>query len=195
METISESIRADVPPRFADRMWSEFVFRSRSAGRPRSMADARWWVDESTVEKGQVKFAREGEGLRVTVELQCDPRAGGGDSEMQTRDRLRHDLESYRTFLDERCEATDCRAGRAGPPDRRAAPDRRASRGAPRQTGSHPAQRLRGGLPLAARRSFRLGAVAPDHAMPVAAWESRRRGYVFAGTLQTGGRPTKERFA
>ena len=111
METISESIRADVPPRFADRMWSEFVYRSRSAGRPRSMADARWWVDESTAENGRVEFAREGEGLKVTVELHCDTRAGGEGEVTRTRDRLRHDLESYRTFLDQRCRETDCRAG------------------------------------------------------------------------------------
>ena len=61
METISESIRADVPAGFADRMWSEFVFRSQSAGRPRSLSDTRWWVDESPVEKGTVKFARSGD--------------------------------------------------------------------------------------------------------------------------------------
>jgi len=106
METISESIRADVPPRFADRMWSEFVYRSRSAGRPRSIADARWWVDEGAAENGSVAFAREGDHLRVTVALQC----GGSSEEVsRTRDHLRHDLESYRTFLDERCEATHCR--------------------------------------------------------------------------------------
>jgi hypothetical protein len=110
METISESIRADVPPRFADRMWSEFVYRSRSAGRPRSMADARWWVDESTVEGGRVEFAREGGELKVTVKLQCDTSTAGGDEEARrTRDRLRHDLESYRTYLDQRCRETDCR--------------------------------------------------------------------------------------
>lgn len=111
METISESIRADVPARFADRMWNEFVFRSQSAGRPRGLADTRWWVDESPVEKGTVSFARSAERLvTVTVDLECDPVGRGEEGEpAQVRERLRHDLESYRSFLEERCEATDCR--------------------------------------------------------------------------------------
>ena len=107
METISESIRADVPPRFADRMWSEFVYRSRSAGRPRSMADTRWWVDKGAVEDGRVEFVRESDHLKVTVALRC---AGSDEEVAHTRDHLRHDLESYRIFLDERCEATHCRS-------------------------------------------------------------------------------------
>jgi hypothetical protein len=111
METISESIRADVPPRFADRMWSEFVYRSLARGRPRSVDDARWWVDEGLVDKGRVEFAREGDRfVKVTVALEYTPRAGRGgeDAASQVRDHLRHDLESYRTFLVKRCEETGC---------------------------------------------------------------------------------------
>ena len=110
MPTIRESIRAEVPPRFADHLWSEFVFRSLERGRPRSLEDARWWVDEGAVDSGRVEFARSGErDVMVTVALRYEPGAGGGDQETQVREHLRHDLESYRAFVVKRCEATGCR--------------------------------------------------------------------------------------
>jgi hypothetical protein len=110
METISESIRTDVPARFAGRVWDEFVYRSQSDGRPRSPRDSRWWIDESRVEKGTVTFSRaDDQRVTVTVELQYRPGEGGADP-ATIRARLRHDLESYRAFLDDRCAATDCRA-------------------------------------------------------------------------------------
>jgi hypothetical protein len=114
METISESIHADVPARFADRMWSEFVFRSQSAGRPRSQSDTRWWVDESPVAKGTVKFARSADRMvTITVDLECDAAGGGEEPSGRVREHLRHDLESYRRYVEERCQETDCRlAGR-----------------------------------------------------------------------------------
>ncbi len=111
MQTISESIRADVPPRFADRVWSEFVYRSLVRGRPRSVDDARWWVDESAVDSGRVEFAGEGaRGVKVTVALRYEPRAGGESEETRMRDHLRRDLESYRTFAVRRCAETSCQA-------------------------------------------------------------------------------------
>jgi hypothetical protein len=110
METISESIHADVPAGFADRMWGEFVFRSQSAGRPRSLSDTRWWVDESPVEKGTVKFARSGDRtVTVTVDLECDAGSGEDGPSARVREHLRHDLASYRRYLEERCRETDCR--------------------------------------------------------------------------------------
>ncbi len=110
METISESIRTDVPARFAGRAWDEYVFASRSAGRPRSVADSRWWVDESPVERGTVTFAREADGqVAVTVELAYEP-TGAPDEARRVRERLRDDLERYRRYTDERCAVTDCRA-------------------------------------------------------------------------------------
>jgi hypothetical protein len=109
MESISESIHTDVPARFAGRAWDEFVFGSRARGRPRSLADTRWWVDESPVESGVVKFARGADGqVTVTVELAYEP-GGGPDEGRRVRERLRHDLESYRRFIDQRCRDTDCR--------------------------------------------------------------------------------------
>ena len=110
METVSESIRADVPARFADRMWSEFVFRSQSAGRPRGLSDTRWWVDESPVEKGTVSFASSGDRMvTVTVDLECDAGSGEEGPPAQVRERLKRDLGSYRRYLEERCQETDCR--------------------------------------------------------------------------------------
>ena len=47
--------------------------------------------------------------VTVTVELQYRPGEGGADP-ATIRERLKHDLESYRAFLDDRCAATDCRA-------------------------------------------------------------------------------------
>jgi len=110
METISESIRTDVPARFAGRAWDEFVFGSRLGGRPRSLSDSRWWVDESPVESGVVKFARDRAGqVTVTVELAYEPQ-GGPDEAQRVREHLRHDLESFRRYTDERCRETDCRS-------------------------------------------------------------------------------------
>jgi hypothetical protein len=110
VQTISESIRADVPPRFADRLWSEFVYRSLVRGRPRSVDDARWWVDQGAVDSGNVEFAGEGgHGVKVTVALECASRAGAGEAEAaQVREHLRRDLESYRAFAVRRCEETGC---------------------------------------------------------------------------------------
>jgi hypothetical protein len=106
MQTISESIRADVPPRFADRLWSEFVYRSLVRGRPRSVDDARWWVDQGAVDSGTVEFAGEGE---HRVALEYASRAGAGEAEAaQVREHLRRDLESYRAFAVRRCEETGC---------------------------------------------------------------------------------------
>jgi len=110
METIRESISTDVPARFAGRIWDEFVFRSQSDGRPRSPRDSRWWVEESAVEKGRVTFSRgDDRRVTVTVELQYRPDEAGAEPG-SIREHLRHDLETYRSFLDERCAATDCRA-------------------------------------------------------------------------------------
>ena len=112
METISESISTDVPARFAGRAWDEYVFGSRTAGRPRGAAAARWWVDESPVERGTVRFARRADGqVTVTVELAYEP-TGAPDEARLVRDHLRGDLERYRRYADERCAATGCR--RAG---------------------------------------------------------------------------------
>lgn len=111
MQTIRESIRAEVPPRFADRLWSEFVYRSLRGAPSGSKDDARWWVDEGAVDSGSVEFARDGDrAVKVTVALRYGAGAGaaGDDEETQVREHLRHDLESYRAFLVKRCEETGC---------------------------------------------------------------------------------------
>jgi len=110
METIRESIRTDVPARFAGRVWDEFVFRSRSDGWPGSQRDSRWWIDESAVEKGTVTFSRSDDRqIAVTVELHYRPDVRGVEPAV-IRERLKRDLESYRVFLGDRCAAADCRA-------------------------------------------------------------------------------------
>ncbi len=112
METITESIGTGVPARFAGRAWDEFVFGSRTAGRPRPPADARWWVDESPVERGTVRFAQDAAGrVTVTVELAYEP-TGAPDEARLVREHLRGDLERYRRYADERCAETDCHAAR-----------------------------------------------------------------------------------
>jgi hypothetical protein len=108
MKTISESIEADVPVKFANREWSEFMFRSLYGGRAADLADVRWWIDESDADRGIVKFAPEGDNLsKVTVDLKCGVAPGAGENAL--RERLRRDLEHYRDFVAKRCEETHCR--------------------------------------------------------------------------------------
>jgi hypothetical protein len=112
MPMISESVEADVPLRFADQKWGEFMSRSLYRAANVELADVAWWINESDADKGVVKFARAPEkGVKVTVELQCDERLAESDEEVaRLRGRLRHDLESYRAFLLQRCDEVNCRA-------------------------------------------------------------------------------------
>jgi hypothetical protein len=114
MSTLSESIDVDVPARFADREWSEFAFRGLVGHHMTSLGEITWGTagDESDAESGLVKFFTEGDVLtRVMVELEYEPHSWSDSEaeEARVRERLRGDLQRYKTFLVRRCAEEGCR--------------------------------------------------------------------------------------
>ena len=113
MATLKGSIEADVPITFADREWSEFVWRSLYGSFAKGfteVADAS--VSAIDAESGTVTFETEGERLvKVSVEVKFIPRADA-DRDQQiahAQAQLERDLKKYRTFLLRRCEQESCR--------------------------------------------------------------------------------------
>jgi hypothetical protein len=112
MAILSGSIEADVPIAFADREWTEFVFRNLYGNYAKGFEEVSSSVTESEADSGTVKLETEGERLiKVSVELEYTPHGGGdADAEIaQAQARLEHDLKRYRTFLLKRCEQESCR--------------------------------------------------------------------------------------
>lgn len=119
MATLKGSIEADVPIAFADREWSEFMWRSLYGSFAKGFSDV---ADASAsaidADSGTVKFETEGDRLvRVSVEVEYAPRSGAGAAEEVSRAqaRLERDLEKYRTFLLRRCEQEECRSAGSAP--------------------------------------------------------------------------------
>jgi hypothetical protein len=117
MATLKGSIEADVPITFADREWSEFMWRSLYGSFAKGFAEvADASVSAIDAESGTVTFETEGERLvKVTVEVKFVPRADADrDQEIvRAQAQLERDLEKYRTFLLKRCEQESCRADAA----------------------------------------------------------------------------------
>ena len=115
MAILSGSVEADVPIQFADREWSEFVWRSLYGNFAKGFAEYSSSITETDADSGTVKFETEGERLvRVTVEVDYTPRSQS-DPQAEVRlaqARLDRDLAKYRDFLVHRCEQEDCRPGR-----------------------------------------------------------------------------------
>jgi hypothetical protein len=114
MSTLSESIEVGVPVQFADREWSEFMFRRLVGHYMTSLGEITWGTagDESDAQSGIVKFFTEGDQLaKVTIELEYEPHSwADSDAEEETvRKRLRDDLKLYKEFLARRCEEERCR--------------------------------------------------------------------------------------
>lgn len=112
MAILSGSIEADVPIVFADREWTEFVFRNLYGNYAKGFADVATSINETDADSGTVRFETEGDRLvKVSVELEYTPRAGGSSDEevRRAQARLNSDLEKYRTFLLRRCEQESCR--------------------------------------------------------------------------------------
>jgi hypothetical protein len=113
MATLKGSIEADVPISFADREWSEFMWRSLYGSFATGFSDV---ADASPsaidADSGTVTFETEGERLvKVSVEVKYIPRP---DVERATdiaraQAQLERDLQKYRTFLLRRCEQESCR--------------------------------------------------------------------------------------
>jgi hypothetical protein len=112
MAILSGSIEANVPIKFADKEWSEFVWRSLYGSLARGFADDSASVSETDADSGSVKFQTEGDRLvKVTVELKYTPHGHGEpkDEVAKAQARLDADLEKYRKFLLWRCEQESCR--------------------------------------------------------------------------------------
>lgn len=100
MALLRGSVEADVPIQFADREWSEFVWRSLYGSYAKGFEDVVASLSETDADSGT-----------VTVEIEYSPRAGGDATAevAQAQARLERDLEKYRVFLVRRCEQESCR--------------------------------------------------------------------------------------
>jgi len=117
MATLKGSIEADVPITFADREWSEFMWRSLYGSFAKGFADV---ADASPsaidADSGTVTFETEGERLvKVSVEVKYTPHeAADSTAEVaHAQAQLDRDLEKYRIFLLRRCEQENCRTSPA----------------------------------------------------------------------------------
>jgi len=112
MAILSGSIEADVPIAFADREWTEFVFRNLYGNYAKVFEDVATSINETDADSGTVQFETEGDRLvKVSIELEYTPHSGGDAKAEVARAqvRLNGDLEKYRTFLLKRCEQESCR--------------------------------------------------------------------------------------
>jgi hypothetical protein len=112
MAILSGSIEADVPIAFADREWTEFVFRNLYGNYAKGFEEVAASINETDADSGTVQFETEGDRLvKVSVELEYTPHSGGdANAEVaRAQARLNGDLEKYRTFLLKRCEQESCR--------------------------------------------------------------------------------------
>jgi hypothetical protein len=107
MPTLSESIEATVPLKFANREWGKYMarqFYDRRSGSDEEISDE--------FDDGIVKFEPAGEALtKVTVELNVQP-PPGSDAEAdlaRARERVASVLKGYRTYVLRRCDQTQCR--------------------------------------------------------------------------------------
>ena len=111
---ISASIEVDIPIRFADREWTEFVWRTFAGyyTMPVDQLLRPLAGDESDAENGSVYFETKGERLtKVRAEVAYVPRNRDEveQEEARVRARLQRDLEAFRAFLLARCDETRCR--------------------------------------------------------------------------------------
>ena len=113
MAVLSGTVEADVPIQFADKEWTEFVFRSLYGNYAKGFEDVAASVSETDADSGTVTFETEADRLvKVSVEVEYTPRASGEAAAAevaQAQARLEHDLEKYRVFLLRRCEQESCR--------------------------------------------------------------------------------------
>jgi len=112
MSMLRGSIEADVPIQFADREWSEFVWRSLYGSFSRELSGDASNINETDADSGTVTFETKGDQLvKVSVEIEYTPHHGG-DPAVETaraKARLDRDLQKYRDFLLKRCEQESCR--------------------------------------------------------------------------------------
>ena len=113
MAVLSGTVEADVPIAFADKEWTEFVFRSLYGNYAKGFEDVVASVSETDADSGTVNFETEGDRLvKVSVEVEYTPHSGGDPAAevAHAQAQLERDLEKYRVFLLRRCEQESCRA-------------------------------------------------------------------------------------
>jgi uncharacterized membrane protein len=113
MSVLSSSIEADVPVMFADREWSEFVWRSLYGSYAKGFADVSASLSELDADSGKVTFEKESEQLaRVSVELEYTPPKNADRTQdlARAQEHLDRDLQKFRTFVERRCDQSSCRA-------------------------------------------------------------------------------------
>lgn len=102
METLTQSIEARVPAAFANKEWTEYMFRSFYSETPAAS-------DE--FDEGTVRFESTSEGsTRVTVQVQYESAeaVAPGERLARARGQLNRTLEGYLAFVVQRCEETNC---------------------------------------------------------------------------------------
>ena len=108
MALLSGSVEADVPIKFANKEWSEFIWRSMYGSYTTGFDDVLAASDvERDADNGKVTFETRGDRLvKVSVELEFTPNAtGDATAELaQAQKRLDRDLEKYRDLVMRRCE-------------------------------------------------------------------------------------------
>ena len=113
MAVLKGSVEANVPIKFADKEWTEYMLRSLYGSYTTGSADVAASLSELDADSGTVTFRSEGDQqVRVSVELEYTPRGRADASEdvIKAQKELDRDLEKYRTFLLRRCEQEHCRA-------------------------------------------------------------------------------------
>jgi len=90
-------VEADVPIAFADKEWTEFVFRSLYGNCAKGFEDLAVSVSETDADPGTVNLETDGDRLvKVSVEVEYKPRASGEAAAAevaQAQTRLGRDLE------------------------------------------------------------------------------------------------------
>lgn len=113
MATLNASIEADVPLGFADKEWSEFVWRSLYGSFAKDFSNEAASLPDIDADSGSVRFETEDDRLvKISVELEYTPR-GREDPAQEIAEAQKHlerDLVKFRAFLLRRCEQESCRA-------------------------------------------------------------------------------------
>ncbi len=112
MAVLHASVEADVPIKYADKEWSEFMWRSLYGSFAKGFSNEAASLPDIDADSGTVNFETEGERLvKVSVDLEYTPHTNMDPKTEVARaqDQLERDLQKYRTFLLRRCEQEACR--------------------------------------------------------------------------------------
>ncbi len=110
MAVLNASVEADVPARFADDEWTEYIMRSLYGSEAEGFSDVSAALSELDADSGTVSFRQRSDVVRVSVTLDYTPgESDPADDIERAQSRLESDLRKYRTFLLRRCAEEACR--------------------------------------------------------------------------------------